>query len=31
MRAIIESAWLRKNLYRWRDAMTIRNQIVFET
>jgi hypothetical protein len=27
----IESEWLRRNLYRWRGAVTIRNQVVFET
>jgi len=27
----IESEWLRRNLHRWRGAMTIRDQVVFET
>jgi hypothetical protein len=31
MRATIESEWLRKNLYRWRGAITVTNQTVFET
>ncbi len=31
MRAPIESKGLRQNLHRWQGAMTIRDQVVFET
>jgi hypothetical protein len=31
MRATIESEWLRQNLYRWRGAITVTEQTVFET
>jgi hypothetical protein len=31
MRAYVESEWLRKNLYRWHGAITITDQVVFET
>ena len=31
MRAYVESDWLRKNLHRWRGAITITDQVVFET
>ena len=31
MRAHVESEWLQKNLYRWRGAITVTDQVVFET
>jgi hypothetical protein len=31
MRVNIESEWLRKNLYRWRGAIAVTDQIAFET
>jgi hypothetical protein len=30
MRVIIETDWLRQNVYRWRGAITIACQTVFE-
>lgn len=31
MRAYIETDWLRQNIQRWNGAITIQNQVVFET